>query len=100
MGVWLSEGRAVEGGDFIPITNRRIRWTVRPGDDPVNPRIGRNDAPFIVTIVDDNIAEPTEYFEVHYTVETNGIALPDAIARVTILDDDGRKKYLCKILWK
>ena len=89
--IWLSEGGAVEDGDFMPITSRRIRWTVRPGDDPVNPRIGSNDAPFLITIVNDNILEPTEYFEVHYTVESYGIAVPDAIARVTILDDDERK---------
>ena len=74
--------------DYIPITDRRVRWT-RAQVDRVNPRNDTpNDIPFIITIVNDNIAEPTEYLEVHFTITSNGFAFPRAIARVTILDDD------------
>lgn len=59
----------------------------------MDPRMdSSNDAPFTITILDDEIEEPTEYLEIHFTVETTGFAFPDAIARVTILDDDARKK--------
>ena len=50
-----------------------------------------NDAPFTITITNDDISEPTEYFEVHFRVATTGFAFPDMVARVTILDDDGGK---------
>lgn len=87
----FAAGVALEGsdGDFLAITNRRIRW--RP--DTVDPRTDTaNDAPFTITIIDDDILEDTEYLEVHFTVETTGFAFPDAIARVTILDNDGGKE--------
>lgn len=87
------EGRAQEGSDFTPITERRIRWSVRPQDDRVNPRTDTaNDAPFTISITNDDISEPTEYLEVHFRVASTGFAFPDAIARVTILDDDGGKE--------
>jgi len=80
------EGGALESSDYVPLTGRRIRWA----PNAVDPRTTTaNDAPFNVMIVNDDIAEPTEYFEVHFTVETTGYAFPDAVARVTILDDDG-----------
>ena len=72
--------------DYIAITDRRIRW--RP--NAVDPRTDSiNDAPFTIVICDDDETEPDEYFEVRFIVETTGYAFPDAIARVTILDDDG-----------
>ena len=74
--------------DYETITGRRIRW--RP--DRVDPRTDTaNDAPFTITIIDDDVDEDDEYLEVHFTVETTGYAFPSAIARVTILDDDGGK---------
>jgi hypothetical protein len=83
------EGRAGEGTDFIPIIDRRIRWGVRPGFDRVNPRTATaNDAPLRISIIDDDVSEPTEYFEVHFVVDSTGFASPDAIARITILDND------------
>jgi hypothetical protein len=85
------EGGAREGSDFIPIIDRRIRWGIQEGVfDRVNPRTDTaNDAPFTITIIDDDVSEPTEYLEVHFVVVTTGFASPNAIARVTILDDDG-----------
>ena len=52
-----------------------------------------NDRPFDVTIIDDDVDEGTEYFEVHFFVDSQrnsgGYAFPSSIARVTIFDDDG-----------
>lgn len=85
----FSEGGAQEGSDFIPIKDRRIRWSLRPQDDRVNPRTDTaNDAPFVISITDDDIPEPTEYLEVRFRIDSTGYAFPSAIARVTILDDD------------
>ena len=82
-------GGAVAGSDYQTITGRRIRW--RP--NKVDPqRDTANDAPFTITIIDDNVNEDDEYLEVHFVVETTGYAFPSAIARVTILDDDRGKK--------
>ena len=54
-----------------------------------------NDMPFDVTIIDDDVDEGTEYFEVHFFVDNQrnsaGYAFPSSIARVTIFDDDGSK---------
>ena len=76
------------GFDYNPISNRRIRWS----PNEVDPRNDTdNDAPFTITIIDDDVEEPTEYFEVFFRVTTTGFAFPDAVARVAILDDDGRK---------
>ncbi len=48
---------------------------------------------FDVTIINDEVAEETEYFEVHFYVDaqanSGGYAFPSSIVRVTILDDDG-----------
>ena len=55
------------------------------------PRTGNRDIPFDITIVNDDVAEPTEYLEVHFINNQTvgvGYAYPSAIARVTILDDD------------
>ena len=62
--------------------------------DSVDPRrIPNRDLPFEVPIVNDDVLEPTEYFEVHFDIDrqpnSGGYAFPSAIARVTIFDDDG-----------
>lgn len=71
--------------DYIPITMRRIRWLF----DSSGTTFPSADADFTITIIDDDILEPTEYLEVHINVSTNGYLFPNQIARVTILDDDG-----------
>ena len=76
----MSESGATEGVDFTPITGRQIRWT---GSDTAN------NAPFNITIIDDNNPEDPEYIFVTFSVLHNGVALPRRFARVTILDDDG-----------
>ena len=60
----------------------------------VNPRKATTkDLDFDVAIIDDDVAESTEYFEVHFFVDSQaksaGYAFPSSIARVTIFDDDG-----------
>lgn len=53
------------------------------------------DMPFDVAIIDDDVDEGTEYFEVHFFVDrqsrSGGYAFPSSIARITIFDDDGSK---------
>lgn len=78
------------GTDYQSIIRRRVVFL----PDQVDPRMGSNDVPFDITIVGDDIAEPTEYLEVHFVIDLtdtqgSGYAYPTAIARVTILDDDG-----------
>ena len=86
--IFFPGGLAVAGSDYEEVLQRRVRW--KPNKvDPRNDTA--NDAPFIIVIVDDDIEEPTEYFEVYFTVETTGFAFPDSVARVTILDDDEGK---------
>ncbi len=70
----------------MAVDRTRLRWT--PESVNLNPR----DDPFTVTIVDDEVAENTEYFEVFFEVDVNGYPFP-GVARVTILDDDGTSKY-------
>ena len=43
---------------------------------------------FVITIQDDDVAEPTERFEIHGTNQQN-LLFPDPFMTVTILDDDG-----------
>ena len=70
-------GQASVGNDFVARTSQRILF--RP--DSVDPTVTN---PFDVTIVDDNVPESTEYFEVHFTVDeqrnSGGYAFPSAIA--------------------
>ena len=62
----------------------------RPGS--TQPRMARPDHPLDIPIIDDDEAEPIEYFEVHFVVDVRsnsaGYAFPSAIAHVTIVDDD------------
>lgn len=85
----LAAGEAVDGEDYTGIFNRRVRWS--PGDIQTRFELGTggSDMAFEVTILDDLVAEPTEYFEVHFTIDNTGYAYPRRVGRVTILDNDG-----------
>ena len=86
--ILLADGRALAGPDYVPIERQRVRWS----SNAVEPRTGANDPPFEITIADDDDEEDIiEYLEVFFTVDTVGFASPDAVARITILDNDGRK---------
>ena len=83
-------GGAEAGSDYNSITRRRIIFL--PGQ--VDARSNSADIPFDITIIGDIIPEPTEYLEVHFAIDGgdtqgSGYAYPSAIARVTILDNDG-----------
>ena len=76
----------------------RIRWLA----DQVDPRYiadsppnFNNDPVFEITIMNDTIPEPVEYFEIDLTLNPsgnrNGFFYPRAVGRVTIIDDDTRK---------
>lgn len=66
------------------ISNQRVRFQ----PEAVLPRTGPRDPPFVVTIIDDSFAEDTEYFEIPFEIQTSGYAVPRAVGRVTILDND------------
>ena len=86
--ILFAEGRALAGPDYVAIERQRVRWS----SNAVEPRTGANDPPFVITIVDDDDEEDIiEYLEVFFTVDTVGFAFPDTVARITILDNDGRK---------
>ena len=83
-------GGAIAGQDYMARDGPRqifLAGSVDPRRD------GNRDPPFTVPIVNDDVAEGTEYFEVHFDVDdqpnSGGYAFPSAIARVTIFDDDG-----------
>ena len=76
-------GQATEGIDYQAVGSTRVRW--KPEDIDPNP----NDPPFAVTILNDNVPEETEYFEVFFRVDVNGYPFP-GVAQITILDDDIR----------
>ena len=71
------------------IFNRRLRWS--PGETLTRVVLGTggSDQFFIITILDDLIPEQDEYFEVQFEIANTGYAYPNAVGRVTILDDDG-----------
>ena len=77
------------GSDYVSLSGVRTRW--QAGETLSRFELGTgsgNDVAFEVTILDDDIPEPTEYFEVHFEVQSTGIGFPSTIGRVTILDDD------------
>ena len=43
---------------------------------------------FTVEILNDDIPEGEEYFEITFTIATTGYAFPNTVVRVTIIDDD------------
>lgn len=47
---------------------------------------------FAITIINDNIDEPTERFQI-VGVPTQNVLIPNPILTVTILDDDGGNAY-------
>ncbi len=84
------------GVDYMPVNNLRIRWRADQVDPRYIPTPTRNDPVFEVTIIDNNIQELTEYFEIDLTLNPtgnnrNGFFFPRAVGRVTIIDDDNRK---------
>ena len=86
---FFAEGGALAGFDYVAVENTRVRW----GKNAAEPRIGVNDIPFEITIIDDDIEESTEYFEVIFVVDSIGFAFPDAVARITIIDTSDRKLW-------
>ena len=83
------DGRAMATTDFVPVTGTRLRWR----RNEVQPLAGGqfSDA-FRVQIVDDDVEESTEYFEVIFTIDSGaGYAFPNIVGRVTILDNDARE---------
>ena len=76
-------GQAVVGSDYTAVDSTKLRF--QPNQVDLNPK----DPPFTVTILDDESAEPTEYFEVFFTIDVNGYPFP-GVARITILDDDSK----------
>ena len=88
------------GSDYVAQSNVRIRWQA----DQVDPRYisnpGPNDPVFQFTIIDDDDEEdPREYFEIDLSLNPtgngrNGFFFPDAVGRVTILDNDSHKSMI------
>ena len=80
----------------MAISEFRIRWQEDQVDPRYIPTPSSADPVFEVTIIDDDIPEPAEYFELVLTFNEggssrNGIFYPNAVGRVTIVDDDIRK---------
>ena len=78
-------------------TNFRIRWRANEVDPRYIPTPTRLDPAFEFTIINDDVMEPPgrEYFEIDLRLNTgatrNGFFFPNAVGRVTIIDDDIRK---------
>ena len=85
------------GSDYEALSNFRIRWQANNVNPRYVPNPTTNDPLFEFTILDDDVPEDrVEYFEIDLTLNPtgnnrNGFFFPDAIGRVTILDDDIRK---------
>ena len=79
----------------MPLSNFRIRWRA----DQVDPRYILNptnsDPVYQINITDDDIPENLEYFEIDLIPNPGGngnsFFYPNAVGRVTIIDDDTRK---------
>lgn len=86
------------GSDFVSLSGVRTRWS--PGATQSRAVLGDGgvrDVFFDITIIDDSNPEPTEYFEVHFEVQSTGYAYPSAIGRVTILDNDDGGGWISEI---
>jgi hypothetical protein len=84
------------GVDYMAVNNFRIRWQPDQVDPRYIPTPTGIDPAFEVIIIDDDIPEPREYFEIDLTRNPtgdnrNGFFFPRAVGRVTIIDDDSRK---------
>ena len=90
------------GSDYVARSNFRIRWQANRVDPRYVPTPTTQDPAFEFTIMDDDIPEdPREYFEIDLSLNPsgngrNGFFFPDAIGRVTILDDDIREFMIAK----
>ena len=88
----------IAGQDYRPLSNFRIRWAA----DQVYPRYLSSatfsDPIFQVSLIDDDIPEDQEYFEIYLILNPggngNGFFYPTAVSRVTIIDDDTCKLVL------
>ena len=91
LGFLFAEGGAVAGVDFQSLSGISYIWEADQTEPRVNTSRRRgNDAFFDVPIISDNVADSGEYFEVHFTVRTVGFAYPSQVARITILDAQGK----------
>ena len=73
----------------------RIRWLENEVDPRYIENPTDNDPVFEITIMNDAIPEPVEYFEIDLGLNPtgdnrNGFFYPRAVGRVTIIDDDTR----------
>ena len=79
---------AIEGSDYRDNVMKQVRFKV----NKVTPRTdGPKDTPYVIDIIDDEIEEDTETFEIFMEIVNFGYAYPNPIGTVTILDDDARK---------
>ena len=83
-------------------SNFRIRWLANQVDPRYITNPANSDPVFEFEIIDDETPEdPREYFEIDLSLNPsgngrNGFFFPDAIGRVTILDDDIREFMITK----
>ena len=81
-------------------SNFRIRWLANQVDPRYIPNPTNVDPIFEFVIINDDTQENLmEYFEIdlalnHRGNARNGVFVPNAVGRVTIVDDDGRKLLL------
>ena len=90
---------AVAGYDYVALSDFQIRWLADQVDPRYIPVPTDRDPVFQISIIDDDIPEDLEYFEIQLTLNDhdentgNGFFYPYAVGRVTIVDDD-----ICKLL--
>ena len=81
--------------DYMPLSNFRIRWQVNEVDPKYITSPSDRDRTFEFMIIDNDIPEQTEYFEIDLIPDPgggrgNGFIFPSAVGRVTIIDDDSK----------
>ena len=90
----------VAGTDYFAKSDFRIRWFENDVDPRYISEPSENDQVFQFTIIDDEIEESlVEYFEIDFVLNPsgngrNGVFVPQAVGRVTILDNDGDGKLI------
>ena len=97
----------IAGQDYQSLSNFRIRWLRGAVDPRYLPNPTNADPTFEFMIINDDILEPTEYFEIDLIPNPGGngnaFFYPSAVGRVTIIDDDSCKfseliaHYYCMI---
>lgn len=79
----------------MPLSNFRVRWRANEVDPRFITQPSNNDRVFQFMIMNDDIQESTEYFEIDLIPNPGGngnaFFYPSAVGRVTIIDDDSRK---------